>query len=144
MADMREHIKALNERRIRIANEQRNDIDDAHRAHPGEPFTAEENEKLARQDEAIRALDAEINAFVAREVRESESAAGREVLERAIGAPAAAKQAVSEADAFRAFTRGKSHGNTTSDTGKPASVSYTHLTLPTKPMMCRSRWSPYH
>ena len=24
------------------------------------------------------------------------------------------------------------------------SVSYTHLTLPTKPMMCRSRWSPYH
>ena len=21
-------------------------------------------------------------------------------------------------------------------------VSYTHLTLPTKPMMCRSRWSP--
>ena len=25
-----------------------------------------------------------------------------------------------------------------------ASVSYTHLTLPTKPMMCRSRWSPYH
>ena len=23
-------------------------------------------------------------------------------------------------------------------------VSYTHLTLPTKPMMCRSRWSPYH
>ena len=23
-------------------------------------------------------------------------------------------------------------------------VSYTHLTLPTKPMMCRYRWSPYH
>ena len=23
-------------------------------------------------------------------------------------------------------------------------VSYTHLTLPTKPMMCRCRWSPYH
>ena len=26
----------------------------------------------------------------------------------------------------------------------PIPVSYTHLTLPTKPMMCRSRWSPYH
>ena len=26
----------------------------------------------------------------------------------------------------------------------PSAVSYTHLTLPTKPMMCRSRWSPYH
>ena len=24
------------------------------------------------------------------------------------------------------------------------SVSYTHLTLPTNPGMCRSRWSPYH
>ena len=27
---------------------------------------------------------------------------------------------------------------------KACAVSYTHLTLPTKPMMCRSRWSPYH
>ena len=25
-----------------------------------------------------------------------------------------------------------------------ASVSYTHLTLPTKQVQCRSRWSPYH
>ena len=24
------------------------------------------------------------------------------------------------------------------------SVSYTHLTLPTMPTGCRSRWSPYH
>ena len=23
-------------------------------------------------------------------------------------------------------------------------VSYTHLTLPTTPVACRSRWSPYH
>ena len=26
----------------------------------------------------------------------------------------------------------------------PGSVSYTHLTLPTKEDECRSRWSPYH
>ena len=25
-----------------------------------------------------------------------------------------------------------------------ASVSYTHLTLPTTQQLCRSRWSPYH
>ena len=25
-----------------------------------------------------------------------------------------------------------------------STVSYTHLTLPTKPYGCRSRWSPYH
>ena len=27
---------------------------------------------------------------------------------------------------------------------EPRSVSYTHLTLPTKLSGCRSRWSPYH
>ena len=26
----------------------------------------------------------------------------------------------------------------------PIAVSYTHLTLPTTPVACRSRWSPYH
>ena len=26
----------------------------------------------------------------------------------------------------------------------PNSVSYTHLTLPTIHVLCRSRWSPYH
>ena len=26
----------------------------------------------------------------------------------------------------------------------PVPVSYTHLTLPTKIVACRSRWSPYH
>ena len=28
--------------------------------------------------------------------------------------------------------------------GKLATVSYTHLTLPTMMATCRSRWSPYH
>ena len=27
---------------------------------------------------------------------------------------------------------------------RPTAVSYTHLTLPTMPVRCRSRWSPYH
>ena len=29
-------------------------------------------------------------------------------------------------------------------TDATGSVSYTHLTLPTIPFECRSRWSPYH
>ena len=29
-------------------------------------------------------------------------------------------------------------------TGGIIPVSYTHLTLPTKVLVCRSRWSPYH
>ena len=28
--------------------------------------------------------------------------------------------------------------------GSTSSVSYTHLTLPTMRLRCRSRWSPYH
>ena len=28
--------------------------------------------------------------------------------------------------------------------GPSGSVSYTHLTLPTTRLVCRSRWSPYH
>ena len=28
--------------------------------------------------------------------------------------------------------------------GCVGSVSYTHLTLPTKDVVCRYRWSPYH
>ena len=29
-------------------------------------------------------------------------------------------------------------------TSAPEPVSYTHLTLPTSCVQCRSRWSPYH
>ena len=29
-------------------------------------------------------------------------------------------------------------------TGTEGAVSYTHLTLPTTRLRCRSRWSPYH
>lgn len=118
--DMREHVKALNERRIRIANEQRNYIDDCHRAHPGEPFTAEENATLLRQDSDLEALDAEIRAFVAREVRETEGAKSHEILERLVGTSNAPKAVVSDVDAFRAFARGESRGNTQGENGKAA------------------------
>ena len=30
------------------------------------------------------------------------------------------------------------------NTGSVGTVSYTHLTLPTTLVKCRSRWSPYH
>ena len=43
---------------------------------------------------------------------------------------------------WRGGGKAKWVGEYNRETGE--SVSYTHLTLPTKPMMCRSRWSPYH
>ena len=33
---------------------------------------------------------------------------------------------------------------TMADVFQLATVSYTHLTLPTTRLVCRSRWSPYH
>lgn len=120
MADMREHIKALNERRIRIAAEQARDLEDAQRAHPGEPLSAEELEKVARQDDEIRRIDAEVRTYADREVREREGAASREVLDRLIGEPAATRAVESDEAQFRAFARGESRGNTTGENGKPA------------------------
>ena len=39
---------------------------------------------------------------------------------------------------------GKLEGTLTGRNGTLIAVSYTHLTLPTIPFECRSRWSPYH
>ena len=40
------------------------------------------------------------------------------------------------------FNQNKNMGITPKHTNGP--VSYTHLTLPTIALLCRSRWSPYH
>ena len=52
------------------------------------------------------------------------------------------------ADASRPSGLGRSPQRGGSSYGAPAvglgSVSYTHLTLPTTRLVCRSRWSPYH
>ena len=42
------------------------------------------------------------------------------------------------------FPDGSNRYDGNKPTPHPHAVSYTHLTLPTIPFECRSRWSPYH
>ena len=44
--------------------------------------------------------------------------------------------------ALARIQRGRTHTGESKVT--IAAVSYTHLTLPTTRLVCRSRWSPYH
>ena len=46
-------------------------------------------------------------------------------------------------DLTTALDRARSDAELASDVAETA-VSYTHLTLPTMSLVCRSRWSPYH
>jgi HK97 family phage major capsid protein len=87
--DIREHVVALNARIININEQQKAYIEESHKRHPGEPFTAEENETLARQDKEIEALQAERDQFVAREQREKESGIAREAFDATFGTGAA-------------------------------------------------------
>ena len=56
---------------------------------------------------------------------------------------------VAEVNELKGFERGRvlekigQHGQDTCELSFTDTVSYTHLTLPTKEDECRSRWSPY-
>lgn len=99
--DIREHVIALNTRLMNINEQQKAYIEECHKRHPGEPFTAEENETLRRQDEDIASIQRERDDFVAREKREAEHAAGREVFERTYGTKGAEQRDRREADSLR-------------------------------------------
>ena len=75
---IRDHVIALNERKIRINKDQQNYIDDAIARHPGEPFSEEERASIAARDAEIDTITAEVEAFVAREEREADDARLRE------------------------------------------------------------------
>lgn len=105
--DIRSHVIALNEKRLHAAKALEAHLDECHKAHPGESFTAEEREKLDRINADIDSLEAEVRTFVAMETREQESAQVRE-LNASLFSPASAPQApVSETERFAAWARGE-------------------------------------
>ena len=83
--DIREHVIALNERKLNINRQQQVFIDDAIARHPGEPFTAEEAQTIARMDADIDAITEEVRQYVAREERASDDASLREAHAAAFG-----------------------------------------------------------
>src|SRR5438067_12039535 len=83
--DMREHVKALNERRIKLNKEQQDLIDKRVAEHPGEPFNEEDRATLAKMDADFDALTVEVKAFADRENREDDDALLREANAQVFG-----------------------------------------------------------
>ena len=104
--DIREHVTALNENRIKAHKALNDHWDVCAKAHPGQPQTAEEREVEDRIQNEIEAYEAEIKRFVDQETREQESAKVRETHASLFAAPKQPEQQESEAARFAAWARG--------------------------------------
>lgn len=101
--DIRAHVISLNENRLRVINELRGVLD----ATLGRDRNEEEKANIARLDQRIMDIDAERTEFIAREIREQESAALMDAQFRAFGEPAAPQGRQADPNAeLRAFLRG--------------------------------------
>lgn len=83
--DIREHVIALNERKININRQQQVFIDDCIARHPGEGFSEEEKATIARMDAEIDAIVTEVRQFVDREERANDDAKLRETHAQVFG-----------------------------------------------------------
>ena len=91
------------------------------------------DEELVELDVELLALDLDAAAL---DALDALAADARDAEWRDAAADAADTADADEDDAAEAFDA--------LDADACASVSYTHLTLPTNTVTCRSRWSPYH
>lgn len=82
---MLEHIQALRDAHAKALKELNDHIDECYAAHPGEPMSAEENEKEARIQAHLDDLESEIRKLVEREERERSSAEIRDTAEKVFG-----------------------------------------------------------
>lgn len=117
--DIHEHIRALNEKRARINTDQTRYIDECAARHPGESFTAEERQYMARQDDEIASIEAEIVEFRKRADRETASAQDREVFERQYGTQGVQRIERDENQRLRDFFAGRETDLRTEDPHAP-------------------------
>lgn len=109
--DIREHVIALNARRINVGEQLKGFIADAVNRHPGETFSAEENQTMARMEEDIASIEKEIHSFVAREEREQDDALLRTASARVFGTEQVLEaQEASFSQRFAAWARGEARG----------------------------------
>jgi HK97 family phage major capsid protein len=122
--DMREHVIALNERRIRINKEQQDLIDRRIKDNPGEPFSEEDRATIARMDADIDALQTEVESFVARETRENDDATLREAHAEVFGTETKLlKQEASWEQRFAGWARGQENSQETDFEGRGNTLS---------------------
>ena len=109
--DIRAHVIALNTERAKAAKALEAHVDECHAAHPGQPMSGEEKEKLDRINADIDRLEDEVRSFVSMETREQESAQVREAHASIFGAPAPTPDKLSEVERFAAWARGDGPNN---------------------------------
>lgn len=103
--DVRAHVVALNEQRMKVVSELNGVLDDT----AGRERNEEEKTKIARLDARISEIDAEVREFVARETRESEAAQLREVNGHLFGSTGAQQRVMSENESIRAWLATPAH-----------------------------------
>ena len=101
--DIRAHVVALNESRMRVFNELQAELD----ATAGRVRNEEEKAKIARLDARIDELDAEVREFVSRETRETESAQLREAQAHIFGEAPKPKAGPNPDAELRSWLRGE-------------------------------------
>lgn len=105
--EVQEHIKSLNERRIRAMEEGKRVADEAAARPEGQRgFSAEERQKLDRIDADIAAIESERNTYVEQEKRTREAEAMRAETLSSFGEKRVERVALGEAAQLRAFLLG--------------------------------------
>lgn len=123
--DMREHVIALNEQRLRIWEQAKTHLEECQRAHPTEAkMTAEEQAKWDALNADIDALDAQRDSFIAREERERDSATARDAFDRQYGTQGADRKERSEMEQFRAWATGQERRSNPGDPDRPGNNSW--------------------
>lgn len=122
--DIREHVIALNERKLNINRQQQVFIDDCIARHPGEGFSEEEKATIARQDAEIDAIAAEVTQFVDREERANDDAKLREAHAQVFGTEKVLEQQEQNfAQRFASWARGDARSNEVDFDGKANTLS---------------------
>lgn len=122
--DIREHVIALNERKMNINRQQQVFIEDAIARHPGEPLNEEEKATVARMDAEIDAIVDEVRQFVAREERANDDATLREAHAQVFGTEKVLEQQErSFEQRFASWARGEDQSGEKDFEGKQNTLS---------------------
>jgi len=117
-----DHVVALKTEHAKALKALNDHIDECYAAHPGQPMTAEENEKEARIQATLDDLEADIRKFTERERREQSSAELRDTAEHVFGGRRMEQANRSENERLSAWLRDP-------DAGKEFEVSGFHAVM---------------
>jgi HK97 family phage major capsid protein len=129
--DIRSHVVALNENRVKAHKALNDHLDACIKSHPGQPMSEEEKTVQARMNDEIDGLEAEIKRFVDQETREQDSAKVYEA-NAALFTRATEPKTQDEVQAFSDWARGRvrnadKNGQNYYEVPLPRNAIYTHV-----------------